>query len=388
LTAAGLEPKVLLTQAVRNTNAWACYDCGKCSATCPLSRSGAGYSPRRQVLAANLGKAQELVTNGSVYRCLTCGLCEDRCPTQVDYIQLVQSLRELTHGAGVEPECPHGGALHSMMRMMAKGGTQQDRLGWLSDGLETHPAKGEVFFWTGCSVYYDVFFPDLDGALLDANRAALKLLNRLGITPVVSVDERCCGHDLLWSGDRGNFVALAKHNVELVAASGAKTLVTTCAECYRTWKLDYAPYLTSSPLRILHLSEFLAEHIDQLKPKATVRRKVTYHDPCRLGRHMGVYDAPRKLLLGLPGIEIAEMRHSREAATCCAGGTWSSCDRYSKQIQVDRLREARETGAEVLVTACPKCRIHFACAMKDPNLANEIALPMKDLAEVLDEVLV
>jgi len=385
-----------LGRAVKSTNAWACYDCGKCTATCPLSRSGASYSPRRHVLAANLGQQQEIVLDGSVYRCLTCGLCDERCPTQVNYVQLVQMLRELTYGAGHEPDCPHGGALQSVMRMMAMGGTQQGRLGWLSDSLETDPAKGEVFYWTGCSMYYDAFFPDLDGASANASRAAIKLLNLLGITPVVSPNERCCGHDLLWNGDRKSFESLAKFNVQLVAESGAKTLVTSCAECYRTWKIDYAPYFKGAGAapRILHLSEFLAqqaeyaEHMDQLKPKAGTLRKVTFQDPCRLGRHMGVYDPPRELLSAVPGIEIVEMRHHRASATCCAGGTWTNCDRYAKQIQVGRLREARETGAEVLVTACPKCRIHFACAMKDPNLASEIVLPMKDLAEVLAEALV
>jgi Fe-S oxidoreductase len=376
-----------LAQAVKGTNAWACYDCGKCTAMCPLSRSGAGYSPRRHVLAANLGRQQEIVSNGSVYRCLTCGLCDESCPAEVDYIRLVQRLRELTHGAGVEPDCPHGGALHSVMRMMAKGGTRQDRLGWLDDTLKTDPAQGEVFFWTGCSMYYDAFFPDLEGATVDGTRAALKLLNHLGVTPVVSPDERCCGHDLLWNGDRASFLALAEHNVGLVAASGATTLVTPCAECYRTWKLDYAPHFTVSPPRILHLSEFLSEHADQLKPKRAAAQKVTFQDPCRLGRHLGIYDPPRELLSGVAGIEIAEMRHNRAAATCCAGGTWSSCDRYAKQIQVGRLLEARESGADVLVTACPKCRIHFTCAMKDPNLSSEIVITMKDLAEVLAEVL-
>jgi Fe-S oxidoreductase len=376
-----------LAQAVRSANAWACYDCGKCTATCPISRSGGGYSPRRHVLAANHGQTEEIVGNSGIYRCLTCGLCDESCPAEVDFIRLVQRLRELAHGARVEPDCPHGGALHSVMRMMATGVTKQDRLGWLDDTLRTDPAKGEVFFWTGCSMYYDAFFPDIEGASLDGTRAALQLLNHLGVTPVVSPDERCCGHDLLWSGDRASFVALAEHNVGVVAASGAGILVTSCAECYRTWKLDYAPHFRNSPPRILHLSEFLSEHLAQLKPVGAAGRRVTFQDPCRLGRHMGVYDPPRELLSGVAGIEIVEMRHNRAAATCCAGGTWSSCDRYAKQIQVGRLREARETGAEMLVTACPKCRIHFACAMKDPNLSNEITMPMKDLAEVLAEAL-
>jgi len=379
---------VELAQAVKRTNAWACYDCGKCTATCPISRAGGSYSPRRHVLASNLGHRQEIVKNGSLFSCLTCSLCDQRCPARVDYTQLVQLLRELTHGAGVEPECPHGGALQSVMRMMAKGGAQQDRLGWLDGGLKTDPAKGEVFYWTGCAMYYDAFFPDLPGSALGGTRAAIRLMNMLGVTPVVSPGERCCGHDLLWNGDRQSFEMLARHNVKLVVESGARTLVVSCAECYRTWKIDYERFFDARPPRMLHISEFLAERMAGLKPGLKAKRKVTFQDPCRLGRHLGVYEPPRQLLGAIPGVEIVEMKHSRKAAACCAGGTWTNCDRYAKQIQVERLREARATGAEVLVTACPKCRIHFGCAMKDPKLGGDISIEMKDLAEIVAAAIV
>ena len=116
--------------------------------------------------------------------------------------------------------------------------------------------------------------------------------------------------------------------------------------------------------------------------------RVTYQDPCRLCRHMGVHDAPRKVLEAIPGIELEEMKSNRHGAACCAGGTWGNCDRFAKRIQIDRLREARATEAEVLVTACPKCQIHFRCAMKDPNFGSEISIEMLDVAEVVASALV
>ncbi|MFH1572610.1 MAG: (Fe-S)-binding protein [Acidobacteriota bacterium] len=368
---------------VKSTNAWACYDCGKCTATCPLSRAGDSYSPRRHVLAANLGDEGAVSGDSSLYNCLTCALCDQRCPAQVDYIHLVQALRERSHGAGIEPQCPHGGALQSVMRMMARGGTQQDRLGWLADGLKTEAGKGEVYFWTGCATYYEAFFSDLPSGALDGIRAAVKVMNKAGTIPVVSPNERCCGHDLLWNGDRKNFEALARHNVKVVAESGAHTMVTSCAECYRTWKVDYGPFLQGRRLRILHFSEYLAENAAALKMNTKLQRRVTFQDPCRLGRHLGVYEPPRQVLAGIPGLELVEMGRTRKSAVCCAGGTWTNCDRYSKQIQVERLREAKASGADVLVTACPKCRIHFACAMKDPKLSEGIRIEMKDLAEIV-----
>lgn len=375
-----------LAKAAKNTKAWACYDCGKCTASCPISRIGGNYSPRRHVLATNLGQREDIITNGTLSSCLTCSLCDQRCPAQVGYTRLVQQLRELSHREGVEPECPHGGALQSLMRMMAKGGTQQDRMQWLTKDLKTDVAKGEVFYFTGCTMYYDTFFPEFQLNTLNGTRAAVRLLNRLDVTPVVSPTERCCGHDLLWNGDRKNFELLAKHNVQMVAESGAEVLVTSCAECLRTWKIDYEPFFPGKKPRMMHITQYLTDPNyggPNLKYKAGEKRRVTFQDPCRLGRHLGIYDPPRKALASLPGVELTEMRRSGSGAMCCAGGTWSNCDRFAKQIQVQRLREARETGAEVLATACPKCQVHFRCAMKDPNQGGDIEIEMRDVAELM-----
>lgn len=378
-----------LAQVAKDTRAWACYDCGKCTATCPISRIGGDYSPRRHVLATNLGQREAIVdSSGNLFTCLTCSLCDRRCPADVRYTQLVQKLRELSHREGVEPNCPHGGALQSVMRMMAAGGTQQDRLDWLSDNLKIEPKKGEVFYWTGCTMYYDAFFPDFKVTTLEGTRAAVRLMNKLDVVPVVSPEERCCGHDLLWNGDRKSFELLAKHNVKLVADSGAEVLVVSCAECLRTWKIDYEPFFEGNPPRIMHITEFLAIRLPEMKFKTNSRqRRVTYQDPCRLGRHLGIYEPPREMLTALPGVELAEMRRSGPAAMCCAGGTWSNCDRFAKQIQVAHLRKARATGADVLVTACPKCQIHYRCAMKDPNLGGDIEIEMRDVAEMVAEAL-
>ena len=374
-------------ELVSTTNAWACYDCGKCTATCPIARAGASYSPRRHVLATNLRQRDQVLRDRDLFSCLTCSLCDRRCPAEVCYTDLVQKLRELTRGEGVEPECPHGGALQSAMRIMAEGGTKQQRLDWLEEDLRVEPHKGTVFFWTGCAMYYDAYFPDSTVQMLKGTRATIRLLNKLDIVPVVSADERCCGHDLLWNGDRATFEKLARHNLKLVEDSGADLLITSCAECLRTWKLDYPEYSAGRMPKMQHISEFIGEHLGELGFKSNGTIRVTYQDPCRLGRHLGVYDAPRQALEALPGVELVEMRHSGPAAACCAGGTWSNCDRFAKKMQVDRLREARATGAQQLVTACPKCQIHFHCAMQDPQLHEEIKIEMRDLVEIVVDAL-
>ena len=374
-----------LTKILTKTKAWACYDCGKCTATCPLTRAGADYSPRRQVLAANLGDREELIQGGALFTCLTCGLCDTRCPAGVGFTDLVQQIREVGRQDGAEPECPHGGALQSAMRMMATGGRQQERLGWLTDDLKVQKKKGKVFFFAGCTMYFDAYFPDFGVNTLGGTKAAIKVLNKTGVAPVVSGDERCCGHDLLWNGDRENFELLARHNVKLLEESGAETLVTSCAECLRTWKVDYAPFFEGKPPEMLHFTEYVTQNLEKLQFKSKGKKalKVTFQDPCRLGRQLGIYDAPRQVAEAVPSVELAEMRRSGKGAICCAGGPWSSCDRFAKRVQVDRLKEAKGTGADLFVTACPKCQVHFRCAMQDPNRKDELTIELNDIAEVV-----
>jgi len=376
----------LMELAVK-TKAWACYDCGKCTATCPLTRAGADYSPRKHVLATNQGRVSEFTSNGSLFDCLTCKMCDSRCPVGVEYTDLVLNLRELAHREGAEVQCPHGGALQSAMRIMAKGGATQERMGWLEDDMKTQPQQGSIFLWTGCTMYYDAFFPEFGLNTVQGTKAAVRLLNKLGEEPVISPQERCCGHDLLWNGDVKTFELLAKHNVQLVEESGAETLVVPCAECLRTWKVDYEPFYGDKPPRVLHLSEYLAERISDLKFADNGGQRMTFQDPCRLGRHLGIYEPPRQLLHALPGIDFSEMRRNGKQALCCAGGTWSNCDRFAKKIQVERLGEAHKTHAELMVTACPKCQIHFKCAIHDPNLGDEYQVEMRDLAEVVFDAL-
>jgi len=135
---------VELAEVMRKAKAWACYDCGKCTATCPIARVGGSYSPRRHVLSSNTGDPSEVLALETLYSCLSCGICERRCPAEVIYTELVLHMRELAYSEGIEPDCPHGGALQSLMRLMASGGTEQNRLEWMEDGLEAEPeaAKG------------------------------------------------------------------------------------------------------------------------------------------------------------------------------------------------------------------------------------------------------
>jgi len=113
---------------------------------------------------------------------------------------------------------------------------------------------------------------------------------------------------------------------------------------------------------------------------------VTFHDPCRLGRHLGIYDAPRALMEAM-GFQLKELEHSRQASLCCGTSCWTACGRVSKNIQIERLQQARATGADMLVTACVKCQIHFRCAQQDPGLSNELKIDIRDLTTLAAEQL-
>ena len=118
-----------------------------------------------------------------------------------------------------------------------------------------------------------------------------------------------------------------------------------------------------------------------------MNRKITFQDPCRLGRHMGVYDAPRTVLDRIPGLELREMGRNRNMATCCGTNAWVNCDQNSKRIQLDHLREVKELGCDLLVTSCPKCEIHFRCAMSDRNLEEDVAVELMDFASLVEQSL-
>jgi Fe-S oxidoreductase len=325
------------------------------------------------------GHVHVVLESPLAWACLTCRRCSEICPSDVRYSEFTRELRILARETGHQGACTHGDTIHTWMRMMADPALKQNRLEWLTEDLQVSPTSDTVY-WVGCLPYYDVLFRQQGFQGVDIARSAVRVLNALDIAPAVLADERCCGHDLLWQGDMDTFRRLAELNLELLRATGAKRIVTTCPECAYTLKVDYPAYVGSTGMEVLHITELLSAN-DLL---STIRHPLsaTYQDPCRLGRYLGVYDAPRQVLRAL-GIETIEMTHAGKTATCCGTGGWTSCGATSKAIQVERLREARATGAEMLVTACAKCQIHFLCAMDDPRLNAEIAMPVRDLVTLV-----
>jgi heterodisulfide reductase subunit D len=377
-----------LEQIINETNAYYCLECGKCSGSCPVSRHNPAYSPRVMVEKALLGLEDDLVYSRELFSCLTCYACSSRCPSDVDYPLFVQKMRALASNRGQHGACAHSGTLQALSRLMAKSGVEQRRLEWLSEGTRIS-AQSDVLFFVGCAPYFDPIFDDIDVQSLKPAKGSVRILNSLGIEPAVLADEKCCGHDLLWTGDVEGFTALAQQNAEAIKKAGVKKIVFSCAECYRTFKEDY-PKVVELDCELQHISEVLAESLEKGELNlGEVNRKVTYHDPCRLGRHLGVYEAPREALKAIPGTELVEMERNRQDSLCCGTSAFTNCDSYSKQIRVERLLEAKSTGAEVLITSCPKCQIHFKCAMvsKGKVKGPDVRIPVMDLAEFVASAL-
>lgn len=372
-----------IKQIIKNTKAYYCLECGKCTAVCPISRREYAYSPRFTVERALWGEGDELLADVLLWSCLACQQCSTRCPSGVHYVEFIRDLRALARGAGEEGLCTHGEAIQTWMRMMTSPELKQNRLDWLDEDLKTSADSDTVYF-VGCLPYYDVLFNKIGAQGVDIARSAVRVLNRLGVEPIVLENERCCGHDLLWEGDVANFRQLAELNIAMLRATGAKRIVTTCPECYRTLAVDYPEHVGSLGMEAMHISQLLADW--KLEVGSLKFEKVTYQDPCRLGRFMGVYEEPRQVMSAL-GLELVEMEHSGKNALCCGTSCWTNCGAVNKQIQVDRLREAQATGAELLVTACAKCQIHFKCALDDVRVGEEIGMEIQDLVTLVDAAL-
>jgi len=216
----------------------------------------------------------------------------------------------------------------------------------------------------------------------------VRVLNELGIEPVVMKDERCCGHDLLWGGDVANFKLLAERNVQMIRETGVKKVITACPECYRTLAVDYPEVVGPLGFEMVYLTEFLAEVSDKLQKKlGEVKRTVSYQDPCRLGRHMGIFQSPRQMIKTIPGLEFNEMAKSGMRAICCGTSAWQNCDATSKRIQTDRLLGAYDVGADLMITSCPKCYIHFKCALQGETIPEDKKIEVKDLVVVLADAM-
>jgi Fe-S oxidoreductase len=369
-----------IEQAVDKYQTFYCLDCGVCTGSCPVSRVQPSFSPRLIVEKAMLDLGDELLHDRDLWSCLTCSRCFERCPTNINFPEFMRNLREEATKLGVTPALAHHGMLQSVMELQTLG-IKQNKTAWAREA-GTIAETGDTFFFVGCMPYFDVVFRDLGVDSLSTSRNVLKILNGAGITPVVTDKESCCGHDMLWNGKGDVFKKLALQNVETIRQSGAKRVVFSCPEGYYTFKHHYPEAVGDLGFEVIHFYDLVEQMIADGSLKLNnLDGAFTYHDPCRLGRMARVFDGPRNILKSVPSIDFKEMERNKENAVCCGTSGWANCSSCSKQIQAERLHEAKAAGANTLVTACPKCQIHLSCALGTMDMD----LQIKDLTTLIAE---
>jgi heterodisulfide reductase subunit D len=373
-------------EIVAKHDAFSCQDCGKCTSSCPLALCGKPYSPRDIVSGIIHGEIISQQVENDINACLTCGICHERCPSDVNFPEFIRDMRCSigSNGGNGTGRQAHGGFFQSLMRAMVSPDLKPNRWRNLPEQFQTDP-DSKIMFFGGCAPYFDVFFKRHHHVkTMDILSDSLRLLNFFDVHPRLFNEERCCGHDLLWSGDRANFIRLAKLNVEAIRDAGIETVITSCPECYKTIRFDYEKHGIDPGFDVIHLYEFLETEIDKGAVEFNhLSKKITFQDSCRLNRLESLRNFPRKLIHRLSVEKFEEMKDSDRSALCCGNCAWTGCDAYSKALQVKRLRQAHATGSDLMVTSCPKCQIHLSCAMQDTILGDELNMEMIDLTSII-----
>jgi heterodisulfide reductase subunit D len=356
-----------------------CVGCGHCTYICPAAHYERNFTPR--------GTSESFLLHGAgkidLWSCLTCHACVDVCPEGVDFPRFMREERE-HRGREVIPVRTHAGILEAMRTLQASGKGGPREADWLQPGLETDP-KSPVALFVGCLPLLAIIFQDVAPDLLRIPNATIFLLNQMGIRPRLLPMERCCGHDAYWLGEQETFKRLATWNTQMFRDEGVTDVITVCPECSHTLGRIYPEVLGAKGPKVRHISEVLAQGLrsGQLKLDPS-KVKMTYQDPCRLGRMSDIYDEPRSILKAAG--ELIEMPRHGAMAACCGSTCFMQCDPIVKKWQVDRLDEAKRTGAEKLATACPKCMIHLGCAQKDFGTHKDRPkIPLMDLTVIIAE---
>ncbi|HNR02244.1 MAG TPA: heterodisulfide reductase-related iron-sulfur binding cluster [Anaerolineaceae bacterium] len=357
-----------------------CFQCGECTAACPWGLVREGGLPVRTLLRkAQLGIDQ---IESELWLCTTCGQCQVTCPRGVDIPGVFRALRQV---AWEQHHVEKG--LPSMLWSMYWNNNPwsqppSQRSAW-SEGLELEPfdpQKHEILLYIGCTSSYDRRARKIAHALVSVLKKAGVAFGYLGN------EEPCCGEAALSTGQQMYFEEVAANTSGIFLNKGVNRLVTISPHCYDVFKNHY-PSLNPD-FEPLHYTQYLAELVDQgrLVFEKPLNRKLTFQDPCYLGRLHGEYEAPRRILAAIPGLDLLEMKDSREQGLCCGGGggrMWLETPAEERFAEL-RVQQAAETGATHLLTACPFCLAYLEdSATSIPGST----LTVLDIAEVAAEAI-
>jgi Fe-S oxidoreductase len=387
---------------------YACAVCGRCHVNCPAQLTGKTLSPREvihnlkehlleagpglvngqaEASSGNGAKAMigDVVTEEEIWACTTCGACQEVCPVNIEHIRkIIDMRRNLVLSQSKMPESAQLMLRNMQQRGHPWSGVQSMRLrgDWTSDQELKVLAEGDnadTLFWVGCT-----------GALVERNvKATLsmtRVLKNAGIDfGVLGEAETCCGDPARRAGYEFQFQMMAEQNIEIFKSHNIKEIITSCPHCYNTIKHEYPRY--GGDFKVVHYTEFMSDLIRQGKLKLTneLNSKLTYHDPCYLGRYNSIYQEPRGILQAIPKTKLEEMERSKDTGFCCGGGgglMWIEEQPGTTKINQMRLEDALKTGAETVVTACPYCLQMFEDSIEHKGLKD--SLKARDLIELVE----
>ncbi len=359
-----------------------CFQCGLCDAVCPWNQVRQ-FSMRRLIREAAFGLSE--VEGEDIWRCTTCGACPAQCPRGVRQIDISVALRRVASSYELFPQSVKS-ARTARASLISEGnplqGERERRADWAKDlSVKPYEEGMEALYFVGCYLSYD---PRMKKVAV----ATAGILNKAGVNfGILGDKESCCGESIRKTGSEQVFKDLARQNIKTFVDNGVKKVIVSSPHCYHTFKNEYPEFMVN--FEVVHISQYLWELIgeNRVTLSKTYDKTVTYHDPCYLGRHNGIYDAPRDLLKIVPGLELVEMTAFGKNSLCCGGGggrIWMDTPQ-SERFSDIRLKQAQESGAQVLATACPYCITNFEESRL--NLDYEDVIEVKDITEIISDML-
>jgi len=352
-----------------------CFQCGTCTATCPWNEFlDVPMTVRTLIHRALLG----LDTDALLWHCTTCRMCETRCPREVDIVKSLLAMRKMAFRDRLIPSEFEKLLWNVLEEGNPSGEPRSSRRNW-AKGLDIKDASQgvDVLLYTGCASSYD---PRLQRVA----RSLAAIMDSAGVDfGILGPDELCCGDSIRSTGENAFLETLMKKNIETFRSTGAGRILTISPHCYDIFSGSYRE--SGMKTEVVHHTQFLHElwQDGTIDLKNELKRTVTYHDPCYVGRSYGIYDEPRAVLKGIKGLEYVEMEHCREQALCCGGGggrMWLETE-PGKRLSDLRVAQAAETGASLMVTSCPYCIQNF----EDSAKVVGADLQVMDIAEVVAE---
>lgn len=377
--------KVNAREFAREYTLLECIQCGRCTGGCPVSMKTA-LNIRGLIYQLLIEDTFSPASLDELWDCTNCLTCTIRCPKDIRPADVIIGLRGFIvgEGKGVPPRV-RDALMSAFTRGNTLGFATEDRDSWM-EGLPFEvknildEGQADLLYYVGCT-------PAYDPRVQPVTRALATVFYEAGIDfGTLGIDEVCCGNEIRRIGETEGFASMVEEFHEVCKEFQAGRMVTVSPHCFNAFKNEYGEL----PFPVQHYTQFLTELIDagKLTFRREVRKKVTYHDPCFLGKHNQVYDEPRYVLQRVPGLEFEDLDRSRERSVCCEGGggrMWAEGTNVETRLAHQRVRDAVDLGAEVLAVACPFCLLTLEDAVKILGLDDKIQV--MDIMELVIQAL-